>query len=223
MFHFNDGQPHLQNQLIDQAQTASALIHASECTGEKKFLTKAETLLKFSLSKLQDPESGGFFDTGVEADAPGFLKKPVKPLDENSIAARALVKLHHLTGDSKYLEAAERALKCFVDSYLNYGFMAAEYALAVDTVVNHPTMIRIVGSRDSAQTKALLSEAVRIYEPRKIIQLLDPVADAKEISEGGYSVLGTATAYICVGTACTAPITEPRKISSSVQRMLSIR
>ena len=101
--------------------------------------------------------------------------------------------------------------------------MAAEYALAVDTVVNHPTMIRIVGSRDSAQTKALLSEAVRIYEPRKIIQLLDPVADAKEISEGGYSVLGTATAYICVGTACTAPITEPRKISSSVQRMLSIR
>ena len=66
--------------------------------------------------------------------------------------------------------------------------MAAEYAMAVDTFLNEPTMIRIVGSPEKPQTKGLLAETHRIYEPRKIIQILDPREDPKEIAALGYQI-----------------------------------
>jgi hypothetical protein len=220
MYHFYDGQPRLQNQLIDQAQTANALIHAYECTGERKFLNQAEEIIRFTSTRLRDPDQGGFFDTALDANAPGFLSRPVKPLDENSVTARALTRLYHLTGNSAYRELAEETLKCFAETYLSFGFMSAEYALAVDAFLNEPTMIQIVGCKDRPETKGFLAEAARIYEPRKIIRILDPDTDAERIADGGFSAHESPTAYICVGTACSAPITEPREVASAIQKMV---
>jgi uncharacterized protein YyaL (SSP411 family) len=221
MYHFYDGQPHLQNQLIDQAQTANALTHAYEYTGDKMFLNQAEELLRFMASKLRDPSGGGFFDTPVEGDAPGFLRQPIKPLDENSVAALALMKAYHLTGNATYRQIAGEALRCFSNTYLSYGFMSAEYALAADAFLNQATMIRIVGAKERNDTRDLLAEAARVYEPRKIIQTLQPQADAKQIAENGFTSNGPPTAYICVGRACTAPITDPKQIAYEVQKMVS--
>jgi hypothetical protein len=220
MYHFFDGKPQLKNQLIDQVQTANTLTHAYECTGETTFLKQADELLQFTSSKLLDYNGGGFFDTPVEADAPGFLRQPIKPLDENSVAARALTRAYHLTRNVAYRQMAGEALKCFSNTYLNFGFMAAEYALAVDTFLNEPTLIRIVGAKETNETRALLAEAFLIYEPRKIIQILDPHTDSSKIADNGFSSEGPPTAYICVGTACTAPITEPKQIASELQRMI---
>ena len=219
MYHFYNGQPQLGNQLNDQLQTANALIHAYECTGESHFLNQSQQLLEFTSFRLRDPVGGGFFDTAVNADAPGFLRRPIKPLEENSAAARILTKMHHLTGDPSYRKLAEEALKCFSNNYLSFGFMSADYALAVDSFVNEPTMIRIVGGNDLPETKGLIAEAVRSYEPRKIIQILNPEADANKIADNGFRSEGPPTAYICVGKACTASITEPKQIVSEVQRM----
>jgi len=223
MYHFHNGQPRLENQLADQVQMATTLIDAYEYTGEKKFLNQAADLMKFASARLRDPEHGGFFDTTPEANAPGLLSMPVKAFDENSATARALTKLYHLTGDVSYQTLAREALASFAQSYLSFGFIAADYALAVDTFLHEPTMIRIVGSKEKPETKGLIAEAARLYEPRKIIQLLDPEADAGEIAKNGFSSQGQSTAYVCVGTACTAPITAPREIAPSVQQMLSNR
>jgi hypothetical protein len=221
MYHFHDGKPQLQNQLGDQIQTTSTLCRAFECTGERKYLKTAAELMNLTVTKLHDPEFGGFFDTVVDPNAPGFLSKPTKPVEENSAAARVLTKLHHLTGDQSYRMHAEDTLNRFADSYLSLGFSSAEYALAVDAFLNEPSMIQIVGSPDSPQTKGLLAEANRIYEPRKIVQIYDPREDAKEIEARGYSTFDTPTAYICVGRACTAPITEPKQIGPSLQQMIT--
>jgi uncharacterized protein YyaL (SSP411 family) len=221
MYHFYNGQPELGNQLNDQLQTANALIHAYECTGERHFLNQSQQLLKFTSSRLRDPEVGGFLDTAVNADAPGFLRRPIKPLEENSAAARVLTKMYHLTSDPNYRKMAEEALKCFSNNYLSYGFMSADYALAVDSFINEPTMVRIVGNKDLPETIGLIAEAIRLYEPRKIIQVLNPEEDAKQIADDGFRSEGPPTAYICVGNACTAPITEPKQIVSEVQRMVT--
>jgi len=223
MYHFHDGQPKLKNQLIDQVQTANMLTHAYECTGEKTFLKQAEKLLRFTSSKLLDPNGGGFFDTTVETQAPGFLRQPMKTIDENSVAALALMRAYHLTGNAAYRRMAWDALKCFSGGYLRYGFMSAEYALAADTFLNEPTMIRIVGVKEKNETRELLEAAAKIYEPRKIIQILDPQTDAKQISDNGFSRAGPPTAYICVGTACTTPISDPSQIASEVQKMANPR
>ena len=221
MYHYHDGRPHLQNQLADQVQTAKALCSAYECTGDRKFLELAEELIKIAGRKLYDAEHGGFFDTIVDHNAPGFLSKPAKPLEENSTAALVLTKLFHLTGKEIYRKQAEETLKRFVEIYPQFGFMAAEYAIAVDTFLNEPTTVRILGSSEKPGTKGLLTEAHRVYEPRKIIQVLDPKKDSETIAALGFPNAKQPTAYVCVGTVCTAPIIEPKQIGLEVGRMIA--
>ncbi len=221
MYHFHDGNPQLLNQLGDQVQTARTLCYAYECSGNRGFLRTAEELFETSAPKLYDSEHGGFFDTIVDPGAPGFLSKPTKPIDENSVAARVLTTLFHLTGKESYRRQAEDTLKRFVQIYPQLGFMAAEYALAVDAFLNEPTLVRIVGSLEEPRTKGLLAETHRVYEPRKVVQVLDPQKDSETVSSLGFPNSRQPTAYVCVGTACTAPITEPKKISQELSRMIA--
>ncbi len=220
MFHFNDGHPHLQNQLSDQAQTANTLLAAYETTGDTEFLRTAQELMDTAIRRLFDFEHGGFFDTVVDPNTPGFLSKPAKPLDENSVAAQVLTRLYYLTGKDNYRKMAGDTLKRFMEIYPQFGFMAADYALAIDALLHEPTIIRIIGSSENAQTQGLLTEAHINYEPRKIIQILDPKKDQNAITALGYPISETPTAFICVGRACTAPIIEPQQVSVELNRMV---
>jgi len=206
--------------LADQMQTVRMLCHAYELAGDKAFIRKAEQLMESAVDKLCDKEHGGFFDTAADPDAPGFLSKPAKPLDDNSVATRALIKLHHLTGKEAYRKMAEETLKRFVEIFPQFGFMAADYALAVDAFLNEPTMIRIIGSPEKPQTEGLLAEAHRVYEPRRIIQVLNPDRDAQYITELGYPNVDHPTAFVCLGKLCTPPITEPKLIASELTNII---
>ena len=219
MYHFHDDRSHLPNQLIDQANAVRVLNHAYECTGEVRFLELAEELTDIVVQKLYDQEHGGFFDMVVDPNAPGFLSKPVKPLEENSVMAGALTKLHHLTGKESYRKLAEGTLQRFVEIYPHFGFMAADYAIAIDAFLNEPTILRIVGALDRPETKGLLAEAHRVYEPRKIVQVLDPKTDSERIATLGFPVSERPTAYVCLGRVCTAPIIEPKQIATELQRV----
>ena len=221
MYHFHDGQPKLPHQLSDQVQTARTLCYAYECTGEGRHLQLAEELMDTAATHLYDSEHGGFFDTVVDPNAPGFLSKPVKPLEENSAAARTLLKLYNLTGKEDFRKEAEDTLKRFVEIYPQFGFMGAEYGIAVDNFLNEPTKVHILGSLDKPQTKGLLAEAHRIFEPRRVIRLLDPAKDSKAISSLGYPITDQPTAYICVGKVCTAPIIEPKQIAPQLSNLIS--
>jgi len=219
LYHFYDGAPHLPHQLGDYAQLIRALCYAYEFTGRDDYLRVAEEAVGIAENRLYDKEHGGFFDTLTNPNAPGFLSKPTKPLDENSVAAKALTMLGHLTGKSSYRTLAEETLKRFVQVYPHFGFLAADYALAVDFFLNEPTTIRVIGSLEKAQTKGLLAEAVRAYDPRKIIQALDPTRDREAIGQLGLPAANQPAAYVCVGRVCTRPITEPKQIAVELAKM----
>jgi uncharacterized protein YyaL (SSP411 family) len=220
MYHFYDGHAHLPNQLGDQVQMVKTLLDAHETAGDSKYLRSAEELMDITIRKLYDSEHGGFFDTIADPNAPGFLSKPAKPLDENSIAAYVLTKLSYLTEKDSYGKLAEDTLKRFVGIYPQFGFMGAGYALAVDAFLNEPTTIRIIGSIEKSQTQALVREAHQIFEPRKVIQILDPHSDLKAVTALGYPIPKSPTAYVCVGKVCTAPITEPQQIALELGGMM---
>jgi len=221
MYHFHDGQSHLLNQLVDQANVAWTLCYAYECTGEERFLKLATELTEIAARKLYDQEHGGFFDMVVDPNALGFLSKPAKPLEENSAMTRVLVKLYHLTGKESYRKLAEGTLQRFVEIYPHYGFMASDYAIAVDAFLNEPTTVRIVGAPERPETKGLIAEAHRVYEPRKVVQVLNPSEDSNIIAALSFSVPDQPTAYVCLGKVCTAPIIEPKQIAIELQRAVA--
>ena len=218
MCHY-DSEPHHPTQLADQMQTAGTLCRAYELTGDRKFLQKAEDLVQYAVNNLYDKEHGGFFDTLIDPEAPGYLSKPAKPLDENSVSTRVLVRLYHQTRDEQYRRLAEETLAGFVEIYPQFGLMAADYALAVDAFLNEPTIIRIIGSLEKPQTLLLLDEANRICEPRKLIQVYDPDRDTRYVAELGYPNLDQPTVLICVGKLCGTPITDPPRMTSELERL----
>ena len=55
---------------------------------------------------------------------------------ENSFCAIVFMRLHFLTNDEKYKQAAEKTLLYFAESYLNFGYFAAMYAVAVEMLLN---------------------------------------------------------------------------------------
>ena len=99
--------------------------------------------------------------------------------------------------------------------------MASDYAIAVDAFLHEATTIRIVGSPERPETKGLLAEAHRVYEPRKVVQVLDPTANSDVIAELGFPISEQPTAYVCLGRVCTAPIIEPKQIAVELNRMVA--
>ncbi|MGO9645388.1 MAG: thioredoxin domain-containing protein [Candidatus Bathyarchaeia archaeon] len=219
MYHYYDNQPRIPDQLSDQIQMTRTLCQAYEVTGNNRFLQLAEEIMKTAKERLYDTKNGGFFDTAIDPNAPGFLSKTTKPLDENSLAGRVLMKLFELTDKEEYRQLTADTLKNFTETYSQFGFMAADYGLAVDSFLNEPTLIRILGSSENPTTNAMLTEAMKIFVPRKGITLLDPKNDSQKIVTFGLQNAQQGTAYICVGRTCTAPLTEPKQLSEQISKM----
>ncbi len=167
------------------------------------------------LDKLWD-DAGGFYDKPKETGAFGALKLLDKPLEENSVAADALLRLHHLTGKQAYLEAAKKTLEFFVSDYQRYGIMGAVYGLAVELYLR-PVQIHVVGSMTDAVTRRFRSESLKAYNPLKVVETLDPVLHPDRVKALGYPVTETPTAYVCFEGKCIS-VEDPKNIAKSIRR-----
>jgi uncharacterized protein YyaL (SSP411 family) len=184
--------------LDDHVHLVEALLSAYEATGDARRLAQARDLMQLTLATFQDGE-GGFFDTGQEV-----LGTRLKRIDDiphpssNSTAITLLLKLHRLTGEDTYQEAAERALSLFASSAAEIGIHAGAYYSALDAWFHLLTLTV------EAPPESLLARAVRTF-----------------------SVIHTIIRYNgdqgrvipCMGTRCGEPITDPAALAASVRRL----
>jgi len=212
--HYFGGKRHLPGLLIDQASMIRCLIDAYQSTSDRKFLNYAESIAKFVLNNLWN-DAGGFYDRPKNTEALGALKASVKPFDENSVAADAFLRLHYLTSKEKYLEPARRTLEHFASSYQRYGIIAAAYGLSVELYLR-PVQIHIVGSKRDSVTRRFLNESLRVYNPLKVIEILDPTADTERLTNLKYSVTRTPMAYVCFEGTCIS-VEDSEGISKKIK------
>ncbi|MCL4396395.1 MAG: DUF255 domain-containing protein [Chloroflexi bacterium] len=222
LHHFiRDGEgPQLPGQLSDLARASQAFLDAYQTTGEPVHLERAQALADEALTALYDGDAGAFWSESSGRETLGLLRLPDKSLNENAAMAEALTRLYRLTGDQRFRAAAEKTLAFFANDYVRYGFMAAEYALAVDHFLNEPVVVHIVGTAGNPATRALHRAALQAYTPGKIVQLIDPMRDAARLAQLGYPADNPSLAYICVGTKCLAPIGDAAEIEEAVKQVL---
>ena len=212
MKHFYaQGKSELPGILADQVQFGLALLDAYESTGDERYITKAVKLAGL-LQKNLGAKPGGFFDLPEDPQAQGHLRERDKPIYENSLAAKLLTRLSHLTKKREYLSSAEETLKVFGQTYRDYGLEASSYAQAVLLYVESPIEILLVGEKKELQE--LHQASLRIFEPRKVIRIVD-ASEAKEL-EGRKVVLKPGAAYICSGQKCSSPAFGPEELRRSV-------
>ena len=118
-----------------------------------------------------------------------------------------LTRLAAFSGVSAYRDEAARALAAYTPEAATAGPFGATWALAVTRFTEHPAHIVIVGRTGDPQSGALQRAALRVAEPLRSVQLLDPDADAEIIAREGYAVhdAGRAAAFVCLAGVCLAP------------------
>lgn len=200
MYHYYDGNVHLEGQLSDQVCTMAALLDAYELTGKKEYLDRAQGIAEWAIDALLDKNAGGFFDKPAARDEFGALAVRHKPFFENCAAAGALLRLYLHTDEEKYFSVAQSALVAFADKYRHYSYLAAPYALAVERFLQ-PLHITIVGQRKSENAKRLLDAAWSIHM-QKSITFIDPIDDKAMLKSKQLPYEHMPYAQVCVGSVC---------------------
>jgi len=108
-----DGEKGVRGSLLDNSYLTLAFIEGYEVLKDDTYLAAARTLADYSLDKLYDWHSGGFFERNspdIDLYALGDHINLGKPSQENGIITFALLKLYKSTDEPLYLTAALRTL-----------------------------------------------------------------------------------------------------------------
>ena len=221
--------------LDDYAFTALACLDAYEATADFSYFKFAHAITDAMIARFYDPTSGGFFDSEPAADGQslGVLATRRKPLQDsptpagNPMAAIALARMHHYTGNAGYGDKAQETLETFAGVAEQFGIFAASYGIAVVHRVESPVQVVVIaedGDGDSAER--LLAEAVRPFAFRRTTLRLAanramtenlPPELAATIPKLPAVGSGRSFAVLCSGSACQPPIFDPAELRSAVE------
>jgi uncharacterized protein YyaL (SSP411 family) len=215
--HFDRGEgPRVRDLLGDLAAVLTAQLDAYETGAHPIGIVGAQRVATRIRERLEDAESGGFFDA-PERREPGRVAMREKPIEENAMAADALMRLAALTGDEQWRETAVRALRSFVGTYRAWGQFASSYANTIARALTEPLAITVVGPTDDATAKALWDAARSVDDPARSIQRIVPNEDGARLAQLGFPGDRTA-AYVCIGTTCSAPLTDEGSLRQELER-----
>lgn len=202
--------------LDDHAHLLAALLALYEATFHPRWFTAATELAEVLLRDFADPERGGFFATADDHERLVVRRKEVddSPIPSGqATAAGALLRLHALTGESEYLEAAEGVLRVGARFAAEAPSGFGEMLSALDQYLSVPREIAIVGSGPAAE--ALL--AVARTAPRStVLAATEQPTDAIALLAGRDLVDGKPAAYLCERMSCRQPITDPAELQAAL-------
>ena len=206
--------PRVPGLLNDQARTALACLDAHEVAGRPQDLERARQLAAFMTERLAS-ETGGFYDTPQQHETLGRLATRQKPVKENVAAALVFLRLARLTHDDAYESIARRTLEQYATIVDAQGYFAADYAKAVDLLLNPGAEIKIVAVPGGAT--ALHAAALALLVPERVVRVID-ASDAAALVAEALPALPSPAAYVCYGTLCSAPVTAPDDLFDAVAR-----
>jgi uncharacterized protein YyaL (SSP411 family) len=224
--------------LEDYAATTLACLDAYEATADLSYFKFAQAIGDAMITRFFDSVSGGFFDAEPVADGKslGVLSTRRKPLQDsptpagNPMAAIALLRLHHYTGDEAYRDKAEQTLETFAGVAEQFGIFAATYGIAVLHFLQSPVQIVVIEGEGSEETASVLAggayapfsfnkSVLRLRSNQAVMGNLPPslaatIPDLPQLNSGG------SFAVLCSGFSCQPPLTDPAQLRSSLAAAL---
>jgi uncharacterized protein len=219
--------------LDDYAATALACLDAYEATADLSYFKFARSIGDAMIAKFFDAVSGGFFDAepAVEGESLGVLSTRRKPLQDsptpagNPMAAIALLRLHHYTGENSYREKAEQTLETFAGVAEQFGIFVATYGIAVVHLLESPVQVVVVG--DESETAASLAtvaasgfsfnKSVLRLAANQVVAANLPPALAATLPNLPELKSGRSFSVLCSGFACQPPITSPAELQRALE------
>ena len=189
----------------------AGVIDLYEATLEPNHLEFALNLADAAMKRFFDPKHGGFWQT--TDDASHLILRVKEDYDGaepsgNSVLTLALLKLGRISGNNDLVAAAEGTLRLF-SGRLEQLPQAMPFMLqALDFALDEPTRAVIAAQR-AEDAQELLRAVHSVYRPNKLvlgnIGPVEPFARTLTAKDG-------AAAYVCTGTSCQAPTSDPWSI-----------
>jgi hypothetical protein len=207
-----DGRTHLNAYLDDYAYLLAALIELLEADFRAGDLEFASELGEVLLDQFEDRENGGFFFTSHDHEK--LIQRAKNCHDNatpsgNGVAAFALQRLFHLTGESRFQQAAERTLQLFYAQMQAHPSACVTLLGALEEALRPTRMIVVRGEdaalkpwRDALRGKYLPATLV-LFIPRGAPGL-PAVLDKPDT--------GQVNAWVCEGVSCLPPVDSIEKL-----------
>lgn len=197
--------------LEDYADLAEGLLALYEATFDERWFTTAVALMERALARFADP-GGGFLDTADDHER--LVTRPKDVQDNavpsgNAMATTVLLRLAALTGDGRYRDAAERAMRTVTEFVGRHPTGFAQWLSAMDFALAPVMEIAIVGAPEDDATRALLSIAIEGFRPNQVLAVSpEPAGSAIPLLHDRVAIGGVPTAYVCRGFVCRLPVTD---------------
>lgn len=201
-----DGKSHLNAYLDDHAFLLSALLELLQSDFDPADLQFAKDIADVLLARFEDPVEGGFWFTSHDHEA--LILRSKTAHDDatpagNGVAARALLRLGHLTGDHRYVAAVERALRAFAPAMGRSPAGHASLAMALEEWLAPPAVVVLRGP--SSELPAWTAALGMRYRPGVMVM---PLGEVAVTTEGVLDkpVHDRVNAWLCRAVTCLPPI-----------------
>lgn len=222
MYHAWDGSARTLGLLDDQAQTLLALLEAYEISGQTHYFEQARQIARVVDRDWHEPGLG-FRDLADQSEDTGLLAEPMHPLAENVDMAEALIWLGRLTHDERHFSTAQETLGVFAHGLEGRGLEVANYARVVDRLLTAEPEFKIISEHEAGEPDAVADplhrEALRLRLAGRTVQRLDRTADVDLLHQLQLPI-AAKVAYVCAGSTCLGPLTEPDQLLPTVEELL---
>jgi uncharacterized protein YyaL (SSP411 family) len=214
-----DGRSHLNAYLDDYAFLLDAMIERLQASFRSEDLEFACALADTLLAQFEDTDEGGFFFTSHDHEQ--LIHRPKTAYDNatpsgNGVAATALQRLGHLTGEQRYLAATERAIQLFYPVLQQQAGACVSLITALAEYLAPPPVATLRGPADelSSWQRALDRE----YRPNLLtLAIPDTVSDLPEVLDKPVnSAGGPVNAWVCRGTVCLPPVDSQAELRKAL-------
>ena len=204
---YKDNRARFNAYLDDYAFLLEGTLTLLQARWKNEHIEFAKQLADILLKQFEDKTNGGFFFTSHDHET--LIVRPKQWSDDatpsgNAVATYSLLQLGYLLGETRYLEAAERALKVAWPSITRFPDMHISMLLAAEIYLRLPEIIILRG--EPAIMAEWHTHYLTRYKPNRFMfaipnttsQLPNHLADKKPH--------GDIVAYVCEGMKCGAPI-----------------
>lgn len=200
-----DGKTHLNAYLDDYAFLLKALLAVMEANFASDDLAFACKLADVLLDQFEDRQRGGFYFTSHDHEP--LIQRPKPAFDNatpsgNGIAAFALQRLAHLTGDARYDAAAQRALACFYPAMEEHPSGHGSLLMALDESLS-PTRLLLL-SGPAAERAGWRSAIEQWYLPDLMVLAPPESATLPALLQRPHGE--KVNAWLCQGVTCLPPV-----------------
>jgi uncharacterized protein YyaL (SSP411 family) len=206
----------------DYAALLGALVSLAE-VDDVAWLVPAGEIAAGLCDLFADP--GGFYTTGTDAEA--LITRPRDVFDNatpsaNSLAANGLLRLAALTGESRWQEAGEGAVRAVGAVMGDHPTAFAELHGALERAIRPPIEVAVVGDPGDAATAELTGEIRRRFMPTAVSVTAPPGTGAEltPLLADRPLVDNRPTAYVCQHFACRQPVTDPADLAEQLDEAL---